>query len=427
MELQQSVFENGLKVVTVRMPGRDSVSLGIWIRAGARHEPESEAGISHVLEHMLFKGTRRRSARQIKEEIEGTGGVLNAFTAEETTCYFAKTLRSRYPKAMEVLADMVHTATLPEDELKKEKAVILEEIRMVKDVPSDLVDDMIGELMWPGHPLGRPIAGTEVSVSALKRRHLVRYKQKTYHAGNIVVAAAGPVFHEDVVELARQAFPGRGGKAVPPPRPYKGARSGPRLKIVEKATEQTHFVVGVHGFSRYHPDRYKLALLSLILGGNMSSRLFEELREKRGLAYDIRSGTAFYKETGAVLISAGVESRKAVPALHQIFRELSKLRNVSVGRLELRRAKDFFLGQLQLGLEDTLDTMLWIGEAAVYREQIPVPELIRREIESVDERALRITAQALFARERMHLAMIGPLTAAEKRKIRALVEDDKGI
>ena len=402
------------------MPAVESVSTGIFVRAGARHESTVEAGISHLLEHMVFKGTRRRSAREIKEAVEGTGGMLNAFTAEECTCYFAKTLRERYETALEVLADMVNHAVLPARELEREKTVILDEIRTVQDSPADQVDEAIGELMWPDSALGRPVAGNEKTVSRISRAQLKRFMRRVYHPGNFVVAVAGPVSHEDVVKQAARLFRRR-SRRLPKAGRISKRRRRPAVRIVVKPTAQTHFVVGVHAFSRYHPDRYKLALLSLILGGNMSSRLFEELREKRGLAYDIKSGAAFYEETGALFISAGVEARKAGGALSAVLRELLKLSARKISGGEMDRAKDFFLSQIRLSLEDSLEVMLWAGEASVYRDKIPTPETIRRKIQAVTAESLRRLSIWLFRQKAFSLALVGPLKENECRRIRQLI------
>ncbi|HTL48616.1 MAG TPA: pitrilysin family protein [Verrucomicrobiae bacterium] len=426
LDYRQTRLANGLKVVTVSMPGRQSVSLGVWIRAGSRHEAPKTAGISHVLEHMLFKGTRRRSARRIKEEVEGNGGVLNAFTAEECTCYFAKIMKGRQGKAMDVLADMVKNAVVPPRELEKEKAVIIDEIKMIKDVPGEHIEDVMGEMLWPGHPLGRPISGSEESVGALKRGQILEYKARHYHPAGIVVSAAGPVSHAEVLEFAKRHFPAGNGKPAPQPVPADAAQKQPKAVFLGKKSEQTHFMIGMHGFSRYHPDRYKLALLSLVLGGNMSSRLFEELREKRGLAYDIRASAAFYEETGSFVIAAGVEPKKAWQALSQVMKELSKLRKTPVGRGELRRAKDYFMSQFYLSLEDTLEAMLWVGEASVYRDHVPSPEAICREIESVTADELRQTAAGLFQTPRLNLALIGPVTARDKARLRRALSLENG-
>ncbi|HXV27956.1 MAG TPA: pitrilysin family protein, partial [bacterium] len=285
---------NGLKMVTIPMYERNSAAVAIWVRTGARFETKPVSGVSHYLEHMLFKGTRKRSTRQIKEEIEGVGGMLNAFTSEEVTCYFAKLLNQHFEKALDVLSDMINHATLEKTEIEKERSVILEEIKMYRDLPAHYVHELMGEILWPNQPLGRPIAGTEESVTALKRREIVDYKNRYYHPKNILVTVAGPIQPHEVEDRVQGFFSHQSNLSLSRFQKAVSRRAGSKTLFVEKETEQTHFVIGLHGFSRQHPDRYKLGVLNIILGANMSSRLFEEVREKRGLAYEIKSGLSFY-------------------------------------------------------------------------------------------------------------------------------------
>src|SRR3990167_3974248 len=276
---EQSVFDNGLRVVTKRLNGRGSIGLAIWVRVGGRYEPKNLCGISHFVEHMLFKGTKRRSTKRIKEDIEGVGGMLNAFTGEESTCYFVKIPKPQLEQAFDVLQDMVNGAVLKPEEFRKEKTVILEEIKMYLDLPSQHVHEIMSELLWPTEPLGRPIAGTIKSVSDLKRDDLYHHVKSYYHPRNILVTVCGEVNHSEIKSLAAQFFSRR---PVKPLSRFQGAKtlnrsSQSRFRFMDKKTEQTHFVIGFHGFSRKHPDRYKLAILNIILGANMSSRLFEEV------------------------------------------------------------------------------------------------------------------------------------------------------
>ena len=407
---------NGLKVVTVPMQERESAAVAIWVRTGGRYESKKVSGVSHFLEHMLFKGTKKRTTRQIKEDIEGVGGMLNAFTGEEATCYFAKLLVRHFPKAIDVLSDMTNHATLEAAEIAKERTVILEEIKMYRDLPSHHVYDLMGELLWPGQPLGRPVSGTIETVSGLTRTELTGYKKKFYHPKNIIVTVSGPVNHEKTVEQVRESFPEKSRLPVSKFAKAFSGQSGPRTHFVEKQTEQTHFVIGMRSFSRFHPDRYKLGLLNIILGANMSSRLFEEVREKRGLAYEIKSGVGFYHDTGSVSISAGVEAGKAPEAVRVILHELEKLRRKGINEGELRRAKDYFMSQLYMGIEDTLDHLLWVGERALDGE-LPDRENIRQEIESVKRSDLQDIARNLFVNRGLNFALIGPLPPKVQRRI----------
>ncbi len=417
MTYKLTTLENGLRVLTVPMANRESAAVAIWVKAGGRYEPKRISGISHYLEHMMFKGTPTRNTRQIKEEIEGVGGVLNAFTGEEATCYFSKLLKQYYPRALEVLSDIVLHSTIPPDELEKERTVILEEIKMYRDLPAHHVHELMGELLWPDQPLGRTLAGTVESVSSMTRAEILDYKKDYYHASNILVSVSGDVSHEEVLTCAASIC---GTKQVKKPSRFvkaKSQQSRPRTHYFEKSTEQTHLVVGLHALPRMHPDRYKLGLLHVILGANMSSRLFEEVREKRGLAYEIKSGMSGYEDAGSFTVSAGVETKKTVRAVEVILRELGKARKSLVRPGELRRAKDYFMSQVSLGVEDTLDHLLWAGEKALCGGELPDKAQIRHEIESVTLRDLQLLAQKIFRTGNLNLSLIGPVPEKMQREI----------
>ncbi|MEI7751675.1 MAG: pitrilysin family protein [Candidatus Omnitrophota bacterium] len=417
MSYQLTKLENGLRVLTVPMANRDSAAVAIWVKAGGRYEPKKISGISHYLEHMMFKGTPTRNTRRIKEEIEGVGGILNAFTGEEMTCYFAKLLKQYYPRALDVLSDMVLHSTIPADELAKERTVILEEIKMYRDVPSHHVHDLMGELLWPDQPLGRTLAGSPETVSKMTRTDLRNYMKSYYHNSNILVSVSGDVDHEDV--LARVADIYKTRKAEKPSTfvPSKSAQTKPRTHYYEKATEQTHLVIGLHALPRMHPDRYKMGLLHVMLGANMSSRLFEEVREKRGLAYEIKSGISGYQDAGSFTVSAGVETKKTVRAVAVIMKELSKVRKSFVKPDELRRAKDYFMSQVSMGVEDTLDHLLWTGEKALCSGELPDKAEIRRQIETTTIEDIQRVAQGIFRTGNLNLSLIGPVPEKMQREI----------
>ncbi len=402
-----SKLTNSTRVITSHLPGRTSVGIGIWVRVGSRFETKRLSGISHFLEHMLFKGTTHRSTRKIKADVEGVGGLLNAFTGEEATSYFVKILKTQAAKAFDVLSDMVNNALLEQKEHDKERTVILEEIKMYLDLPSHHVHELMGELLWPDQPLGRPISGTAETVGRLAAREIRDYRDRYYHPRNLLISFCGDVTHEHVMEMAGCAFRDRKAKETSRYHTAASRQSKPRFKFLNKKTEQMHFVVGFHGLPRMHADRYKLAVLNVLLGANMSSRLFEEVREKRGLAYEIRSGLSFYEDAGALTISAGVEPKKAVLAIHVIMRELNRLRNGLVSHEELRRAKDYFTGQFHLGLEDTLDHMLWLGDRLMYRDELPDCDEICKEIESVTNAGIRELARNMFRSAGLNLSLIG--------------------
>ncbi len=413
-----SKLSNRLQVLTVPMKERESAAVAIWVRVGGRFEPKRLSGISHFLEHMLFKGTRRRTSQQIKREVEGVGGALNAFTGEEATCYFAKLLAGHFPTAFDVLSDMVKEASLETKELERERTVILEEIKMYRDQPAQFVQELMGELLWPNQPLGRCLAGTPESIAGLRRKEMAEYKERYYQPQNILVSVSGAVSHEAVEELSEKYFsseePGEHSRFE---RANVKQRKS-RFRFVEKETEQTHLVIGFHGVSKEDPRRFPLGILNVILGGNMSSRLFEEVREKRGLAYEIRSGVGHYQDTGSVSISAGVENRKARTAIQVILRELGKVAKKPVSKDELRRAKEYFMAQFLMGLEDTLDHLLWVGEKLLYGETVLTRQEIAREIEKVTREEVEHVAKETFQTGRANLTLIGPLKEREQERIK---------
>ncbi|MBI4115214.1 MAG: insulinase family protein [Candidatus Omnitrophica bacterium] len=415
---QLSQLSNAVQILTIPMADRESSAVAIWVKVGGRYEPKKISGVSHFLEHMLFKGTGKRSSKQIKKEVEGVGGMLNAFTAEEATCYFSKLPAEHFARALDVLSDMVRDAALSKKELERERPVILEEIKMYKDQPAQYVHELMGELLWPEQPLGRSVAGCFESVSSIRRQDMVGFKKKYYQPKNILVSVSGPLSHQEVVRETEKNFPAKNGGI---PSRFQGVQSQqtkPRFHFVEKETEQTHLVIGFHGVSRKDPRRFALGLLNIILGANMSSRLFEEVREKRGLAYEIKSGVGHYQDTGSVAISAGVENRKAGLAIRVILQELQKIARRSVSKEELRRAKDYFTGQFLMGLEDTLDHLLWAGEKVLYLEEIPAREKITQEIEKVNTQDIQKIAQHIFKTARANLALVGPLKEKEQEKIK---------
>lgn len=418
MNYSLTTLPNGLRVITVPMKDRDSASVAIWVKTGARFENKKLSGASHFLEHMLFKGTKTRTTRQIKEEIEGVGGMLNAFTGEESTCYFAKLLVPHFPNALNVLSDIVNHATLAQSEIDKERTVILEEIKMYKDLPAHHVHDLMGELMWPKDALGRPISGTEETVRGLSRKEIVAYKNRYYHPRNIVVSVSGTVDPQEILRQVEKQFPQKSSQKESGFAKVTERQTKPRSVFLEKQTEQTHFVIGLRGFSRFHPDRYKLGLLNVILGSNMSSRLFEEVREKRGLAYEIRSGANFYHDTGMVSISAGVEKSKAHQATQVILKELEKFRRTLVTEGELRRAKDYFMSQLYLAIEDTLEHLLWVGERVLDGGELPNHDKIRASIEAVTREDIQNVARRLFVNRGLNFALIGPIPEKIQNQIK---------
>lgn len=418
----KTVLPNRLRVISAPMPQMESVALGIWMAAGGRYESARLCGISHFLEHLLFKGTVKRSARQIKEAIEGLGGSVNAFTDVEFTCLYARVPARHVRTALEVLMEMVRAPRLAPGDIERERPVILEEIKMYLDMPMQHVQDLLGALMWPRQPLGMYLAGTVESVRRIRRRDLTAYCRRFYTPANLVVAAAGPISHRALVEQVQHAFHG-----VPPGAAQRFRRAlqrqhRPRLQCAVKETEQTHAALGFHAFPRNHPHVHGLNLLHIILGGNMSSRLFHQVREVRGLAYEIGTQVKRYQDTGAFLISAGVEHRKFTQALRVILGELARVQRQRVTPDEFDRAKEFYTSQLLLALEDTIDHMLWIGEGEMVLGRVTPMAVLLEDIRRVTrDDILRVARQVLAPRHR-NLAVIGPLKPAQQRQAQALLE-----
>lgn len=415
---QLTKLPNRLQVLTIPMRERESAAVAVWVRVGGRFEPKRISGVSHFLEHMLFKGTKKRSTRDIKKEVEGVGGVLNAFTAEEATCYFAKLPAEHFKRAGDVLVDMVKDATLSLKEMERERPVILEEIKMYRDQPAQYVHELMSELLWPDQALGRSLAGVPETVAAINRQSMMSYKNKYYQPPNILISVSGPVSHSEVVELAEKFYFSAKGNGLSQFAPVKVSQKKPAFIFIEKETEQTHVVIAFHGFSKRDPRRYALGLLNVMLGANMSSRLFEEVRERRGLAYEIKSGAGYYQDAGSFSVSAGVENKKIQLAIQVILQVLGKIIKKSVPAEELRRAKDYYLGQFLMGLEDTLDHLLWVGEKVLYNEGVPNRQDIAKEIEKVEAADIQKTARQIFQTSHLNLTMIGPQKEKEQNQIK---------
>jgi len=405
---RKTTLDNGVRIISCPMKDRRSLALGIWVGVGSRYERPASAGISHYLEHMVFKGTSKYTCRQIKESIEGVGGSFNGFTSEEVTCYFVKMPLRYLDRGIDILSDMVARPLLREEDVRKERTVILEEIKMYKDQPHSYVYELLDGLMWPGHPLGTSTLGTEATVSAVDRAALEAYRSACYSPSNVVVSAAGAFDHAALVRKAGSRL----GKLDQGVRnryvPARQAQAAPQVRILAKDTEQSHLVIGFHGLRRDDPMRYGLSLLHIILGANSSSRLFNEVREKRGLAYEIGTHVKFMADTGVFIVHAGVDNKKVEDTVKLVFEGLQRVRDRRVTADELQRAKEYYLGQLTLAMEDTMDQMLWIGETTTTLDRTFCLEDVMREVKKVSAEDIRIVGRMLFKTERVNFAMIGP-------------------
>jgi predicted Zn-dependent peptidase len=413
---QKTVLDNGLRILTSPMPHTRSVSIGFFIGVGSRYESDEQSGVSHFIEHMVFKGTAKRpTARDIAVAIEGIGGLFNASTGQEASTYWVKVAQPHLDIAIDVLADMLCHAKFEPEEINRERRVIIEEINLTLDTPDSLVHLLINELVWPNHPLGRDVAGTKESLSTLDREDLVVYLKRHYRPNNTVVSVAGNVEHEAVVGKM-VAFLGdwaMGEAASSSYRPAEDNQAEPRLRIHHKATEQAHLCLSVPGIPRDHPDRFKLRLLNTVLGEGMSSRLFTEIREKRGLAYSIYSYASAVNDTGAVGVYAGVDPRRIEDAIKAALVEWNRLRQENVPADELTKAKEFVKGRLLLQMEDSFSVAAWVGRQEVLSPEVLTVDDVIEATDAVTAADIQRVAQDLFLGERLNLAVVGPFEEGE--------------
>jgi predicted Zn-dependent peptidase len=358
------VLPNGLRLLTEQMPHVRSVSIGVWLARGSRHEPQEQSGIAHFVEHMLFKGTATRSAEDIAQTIDSIGGQMDAFTAKEYASYYIKVLDEHLPLAVDVLSDIVRRPAMSEHDIDREKKVVLEEIKMVEDTPDDLVHELFTESFWEGHPLGRPILGTKDTVEALTVGGLRHYFEGVYTAPNMIIAAVGNIEHQQVRDLVERAF----GTVSKESWPLSDAapRVVARTIIRNKELEQSHVCLGTNSYQQDHKDRYSSYVLNTILGGSMSSRLFQNVREKRGLAYAVFSGLSAYRDAGSLTIYAGCANHAIGELIDVVVVELRRMKNEPLPESELRRAKDHLKGSLMLNLESTSSRMSHLARQEIY-------------------------------------------------------------
>ena len=410
------VLDNGLKVMDEPMAHMESVAIGIWIRAGGRYEDRRQSGISHLLEHLLFKGTESRDTMAIKQEIEGRGGSFNGFTSEEHTCYLVKVLAKDAGLGVDILSDMVLRPRMDAAEIEKEKNVIIEEINMYKDIPAHHVHEILAEMMWPDQPLGMPLAGTAESVRSITREALVAYRDAYYSPRNMLLIAAGRTAAPEILAEARKYLRQAAGGKTSRFAAVDVKQAAPRTLITAKETEQTHVALGLHTVDRFHPDKHVVSVINVLLGANMSSRLFHIVRDEMGLCYEISSSVRRYEDCGAFTVSAGVEEKKLVRALDVILKELKRMTSEAVGAEELQRAKEYYKGQLLFALEDTMSHMLWLGEKVIAGEKdISVKDIIAK-IEKVSADDIMRVSAALFRQDNLNLAVIGPVKDDKKVK-----------
>jgi len=415
--LRRTVLPNGLIVLTERMDHLRSVAMGVWVKSGSRCEPAETNGISHFVEHMLFKGTRSRTSQQIAREMDSIGGNLDAFTGKETICFNVKSLSDHVPIALDVLTDLVLNPVFAPPDIERERGVILEEIKIDEDNPDVLVHELFIQSFWKGHPLGWPILGTTETVAKLSQQQLFDYHVDRFHGGNIVFSAAGNLDHDRFAEAVAGKFSGLAGGATlhELPAPEPAARIVMRNK---KSLEQVQICLGLPAPPIADNTRFAVAILNTVLGGGMSSRLFQTIREERGMAYSVYSDLSPYRDTGTLCVYAGTSSDKALEVVDLVLLEFRKLKQEALSSEELTRAKDQLKGNLLLGLESSNARMANLARQEMYfHDFFSVDEIIAG-IDAVDAGQVQAMAQRLFGPERIAVTLLGRLDGIKLTKAR---------
>lgn len=426
MNFFKKVLKNGLRVITIPMPSLESVTVSVWVKTGSRNENTKNNGISHFLEHMFFKGTTNRpTAKQIAEEIDQIGGVQNAGTSKEYTEYYIKCRADKIEVAFDLLSDMALNSLLDAKEIEREKGTIIEEIRMYEDTPMMNIGEVFESLIYSSHSLGMDIAGTEKTVSEMKRKDFTDYRSNFYNANNMILTVAGGVDEMTVMELSQKYF----SKLVTrnSPRvvePFETVQHAPKIKLHNKKKEQTHVILGFIADGKNYKNKYAQTLLATILGGGMSSRMFTEVTERRGLAYSIRTSMDRYTDIGYMGTYAGLDTKRAEEAVAVMLEEYYKMINAKtqMTNQELTKAKEFLKGHLALALEDTSDVSGFFGDQELFSlpaqagDKVLTPEEVFRLVDKVTMDEVNSEAKRLFVPERLNLAIIGPYENDEKFK-----------
>lgn len=410
--LKRTTLDNGLTVVYEQIPNVRSVAIGFWVACGSRNETINEQGSSHLIEHMLFKGTKQRSARQIAESIDAVGGHLNAFTTKEYTCYYVKILDQHLRLGLQLLADMVINPLFSPEELEKEKNVVLEEVRMYEDTPDELIYDLFTQALLKDHPLGHPILGTPESILQIKREDLLQYKERYYTPANSCLAIAGNVESAQIIEECNSFWRNLPGNYTP--EVNQPVHTVGTTCLRKKDTEQVHLCVGVPGFHRQHQDRYPLLVLNNILGGSSSSRLFQELREERGLVYSTGAYYAAFRDAGLFSIYAGTSLKNFPAVISLIRKELENLKENPVPLEELNRAKEQIKGNLWLSLENTTNRMSRLGKSELFYGRFVSPDEVMERVEKVTTEDLIRVSRGLFQSDLLTLTALGPFKEKEQ-------------
>jgi len=405
----KAVLDNGLRVITSTMPHSRSVCLAILIGAGSCYESEEEAGISHFAEHLFFKGTQRRpTSKEITQDIEGVGGIINAGTDKELTIFWCKVAKPHFPIALDVLSDLLLNSLFDSKEIEQERRIISEEINMNLDLPQQRISMLIDELLWPEQPLGREVIGYKETVSSITRGQLLNYVARRYMPNNTVLSIAGNIQHEEAVAQIESLFGKWASGELITGYITDDKQTEARLRIEPKDIEQAHLCLAVHGFSRSHPQRFTLDLLNTVLGGGMSSRLFTEIREHRGLAYDIHSYAEHFLKSGSFAIYAGVDPQKIETAVAAILEEISQIKQ-GITATELTRAKELSKGRLYLRFEDSQNVALWYGGQEILTQQILDIDDVISIVDAITIDELKGVAEEIITDSGLNLAVTGPV------------------
>jgi predicted Zn-dependent peptidase len=406
-EYRKSVLPNGIRVVTERMSHVRSVAVGVWVETGSRHEPDERAGMSHLIEHLVFKGTATRSAEDIARTMDSVGGQMDAFTTKEHTCFYVQVLDDHLPLAVDLLTDILLRPLFDAEELEREKSVVLQEIKMVEDTPDDLIHDLFAAHIWARHPLGRPILGSRQAVAGYHRDQVHTHFVENYVPPRIIIAVAGNVTHDRVVELFWARF--NGYARAPQERPNAVPVMLPGVNIVPKTLEQVHLVMGFPGLGHAAPERYALYLLNDIIGGSMSSRLFQEVRERQGLVYSIHSGAQPFRDTGLLYLYAATDAANFSKVLKSILKEIRDLKKDGVTADELQRAKDHLKGSLMLSLESTSSRMNRLAKHEMHFRGYLTIDAMLGSIDGVRHEEVHALTSELLDEDRLALTTYGPL------------------
>jgi len=405
----KAVLDNGLRVITSTMPHSRSICLAILVGTGSCYESEEEAGISHFAEHLFFKGTQRRpTSKEITQDIEGVGGIINAATDKELTIFWCKVAEPHFPIAIDVLSDLLLNSRFDSKEIERERRIISEEINMNMDLPQQRIGVLIDELLWPKQPLGREVIGYRETISSITREQILNYVARRYVPNNTVLSIAGNIQHEEAVAQIENLFGKWTTGEIMTDYITNARQTEARLRIEPRDIEQAHLCIAVHGFSRSHPQRFKLDLLNTVLSGGMSSRLFTEIREHKGLAYDIHSYTEHFLKAGSFAIYAGVDPQKVETAVAAIFEELSKIKQGILAN-ELSRAKELSKGRLYLRFEDSQNVALWYGSQEILMRQILDIDDVISIVDTITIDELKEVAGEIITESGLNLAVTGPI------------------